>query len=97
MVLVDGPVKDVVVLEGLAHEQVAEDLAEVGVVGLVVESEGAGVVQVDGEFVGEATAKNFSRSGHLLLHNTVVFLLLGSSFQSLPGKRATAEVEHHVS
>lgn len=56
LVLVDGPIEDVVVLEGLSDEEVAEDLAEVGVVWLVVESEGASVVEVNAELVGETAA-----------------------------------------
>lgn len=96
LVLVDSPVEDVVVLETLTDEEIAEDLSEVAVVGLVVESERTGVVQVDGELVGEATAKDLGRRGHLLLHDAVIFLLLSSSLQTLPRERATAEVQHHV-
>jgi hypothetical protein len=96
LVLVDGPIKDVVVLEGFTHEKVTEDLAEVGIVRLVIEAEGASVVQVDSKFIGEATAKDLSGSCHLLFHDTVVFLLLGSGFESLPRKRSTTEVEHYV-
>jgi hypothetical protein len=97
LVLVDGPVEDVVVLEALTDEQITEDLAEVRVVGLVVEAEGSSVVEVDGKFVGESTAENLGRCGHLLLHDAVVLLLLGGSLETLPWKRATAEVEHDIS
>lgn len=96
LILVHGPVEDVVVLEALTDEQVAEDLAEIAVVGLVVEAQGAGVVQVDGELVGKSTAQDLSGGGHLLLHDTVVLLLLGSSLQALPREGASAEVEHHI-
>lgn len=96
LVLVDGPVENVVVLERLANEQVTEDLAKVGVVGLVIETKRTGVVQVDGEFVGEATAENLSGGGHLLLHDAVVLLLLSRRLQSLPRKRSTTEVKHDV-
>jgi hypothetical protein len=96
LVLVDGPVKDVVVLEALADEEITEDLAEVGVVGLVVEAEGTRVVEVDGELVGEAAAEDLGRCGHLLLHDAVVLLLLGRSLESLPWQGATAEVEHDI-
>lgn len=96
LVLVDGPVEDVVILESFADEQVTEDLAEVRVVGLIVEAKRAGVVEVDGELVGEATAENLGGSGHLLLHDTVVLLLLSGSLQTLPGQRATAEVKHNI-
>lgn len=97
LVLVYRPVEDVVVLETLTDEEVSEDLSQVGIVGLVVEAEGTSVVQVDGELVGESTAEDLSGGGHLLLHDSVVLLLLGSSLQALPGEGSTAEVEHNVS
>ena len=96
LVLVDGPVEDVVVLEAFPDEEVAEDLAKVGVVGLIVEAEGAGVVEIDGKLVREATAEDFGGRCHLLLHDSVVLLLLGGSLETLPGQRATAEVEHDI-
>ena len=96
LVFVDGPVEDIVILEGLANKEVAENLAEIGVVRLVIKAQRTRVVEVNGKFVGEATAQNFSGGCHLLLHNSVVLLLLGSSFEPLPGERATTEVEHHV-
>jgi hypothetical protein len=96
LVLVHGPVKDIIVLEAFADEEIAEDLAQVRVVWLVIEAEGTGVVQVDGELVGETAAENLSGGRHLLLHDAVVLLLLRSSLEALPGKGATAEVEHHV-
>jgi hypothetical protein len=96
LVLVDGPVEDVIVLEALADKKITEDLAEVRVVGLVVEAEGTCVVQIDGKFVGEAAAEDFGRRSHLLLHDAVVLLLLSSSLETLPGQRATAKVEHDI-
>jgi hypothetical protein len=96
LVLVHSPVEDVVVLEALTDEEITEDLAEVGVVGLVVEAERAGVVEVDGELVGEATAEDLGGSGHLLLHDAVVLLLLSGRLETLPREAATAEVEHDV-
>ena len=96
LVLVDGPVEHVVVLEAFTDEEVAENLAEVRVVGLVIEAEGTGVVEVDGELVGEATAEDLGGSRHLLLHDAVVFLLLGGCLKTLPGEGAAAEVEHDI-
>mgnify|MGYP006976755015 CR=1 FL=1 len=96
LVLVDGPVKDVVVLESLANKQVTEDLAQVAVVRLVIEAKRPGVVEVDGKLIREATAEHIGGSGHLLLHDTVILLLLGGSLQTLPGEGATAEVKHDV-
>ena len=96
LVLVYGPVEHVVVLEALTNEKIAEDLTKVGVVGLVVESEGSGVVQINRKLVREATAEYLGGGRHLLLHDAVVLLLLSSSLQALPRKGATAEVEHDI-
>lgn len=92
----DGPVIDVVVGEALLGEEVPEELAEVGVVGLVVKAEGAGVVQVDGKLLREALAEGVDLGAELLLADLLVFLLLGRGPQSLPGEHATVEVHQHV-
>ena len=92
----DAPVEDVVVLVALANEEVAEELTEVRVVGLVVEAEGTSVVQEDPELVGETAAEEVGGSGHLLLHDAVVLLLLRGRLKALPWKGATAEVEHDI-
>lgn len=97
LVLVHSPVEDIVVLETLTNEKITEDLSEVRVIRLVVEAERTSVVEVDGKLVGEATAEHLSWGGHLLLHDAVILLLLGSSLQALPWKGATAEVKHNVS
>lgn len=96
LVLVNSPVEDVIVLETLADEEITEDLAEIAVVGLVVEAQRSSVVEVDGELVGESAAKNLGGSSHLLLHDTIILLLLSSSLQTLPRERTTAEVEHNI-
>ena len=56
LVLVDGPIKDIVILEALTNEEITEDLSEVGVIRLVIKAEGASVVEVDGKLVREASA-----------------------------------------
>src|SRR4051812_24262450 len=96
LIFVHGPVEDIVVLEAFADEEVTENLAQVRVVWLVVETEGPGVVEVNGELVREAAAKDLGGSGHLLFHDTVILLLLRGSLESLPGKRAAAEVQHDI-
>lgn len=90
------PVEDIVVLVAFTDEQVPEELAEVRVIGLVVEAESTSVVEEDAELGGETTAKDIGWSGHLLLHDAVVLLLLGSSLQSLPGESAAEEVHEDV-
>lgn len=97
LVLVDGPIEDIVILETLTDEEIAEDLSEVRVVRLVIKAEGTSVVEVDGKLVGETSAENLSGSCHLLLHDAVILLLLGSSLETLPWEGATAEVQHNVS
>jgi hypothetical protein len=37
LILIDGPIEDVVVLETLTNEEITEDLSEIRVVGLVIE------------------------------------------------------------
>jgi hypothetical protein len=96
LVLVHGPVEYVVVLETLSDEKIAEDLAEVRIVRLIIKAQRARVVEIDSKFVRESTAENLGGGCHLLLHDTVVFLLLGGRLQALPRKGATAEVEHDV-
>jgi hypothetical protein len=56
LVLVDGPIEDIVILEALTNEEITEDLSEVGVIRLVIKAEGASVVEVDGKLVREASA-----------------------------------------
>jgi hypothetical protein len=95
-VFVDSPIEDVIVLETLTDEQISEDLAKVRVVRLIIKPQRTGVVKVDSKFVRETTAENFGRSGHFLLHNTIILLLLCSSLQALPRQRPTAKVKHDV-
>jgi len=97
LVLVDGPIKDIVILEALTNEEITEDLSEVRVIRLVIEAEGTSIVEIDGKLVREASAEDLSGSRHLLLHDAVILLLLGSSLETLPWEGATAEVQHNVS
>ncbi len=81
----------------ITSKQVAEELAQVGVVGLVVEAQGAAVLEVGGELHGEALAEHLDGRGHLLLADLLVLLLLRSRLQPLPGQRSPQEVHEHVS
>ena len=97
LILVDGPVEHVVVLETFADEEIAEDLSKVRVVRLVIETQRARVVQVDGELIGEPATEYLGGRRHFLFHDPVVLLLLGGSLQSLPWEGAAAEVQHDIS
>lgn len=96
LILVNGPIKDVVVLETLSHKEVAEDLPEVGVVWLVVKAEGTGIIQINGELVGKAAAQDLGGSGHLLFHDPIILLLLRGGLEPLPWEGAAAEIEHDI-
>lgn len=96
LILVDGPVKDIVVLKAFSHKEVTEDLSKVGVVWLVVKAEGTSIVEVNGELVGKATAQNLGGRGHLLFHDTIILLLLSGSLKPLPREGAAAEIEHDI-
>ena len=65
----NAPVEDVIALISFTDREVAEELPQVRVVGLVVEPQGPSVVQEDGELVGEAAAENIGRRRHRLLGN----------------------------
>ena len=96
LVLVNGPIEDIIVLKSFTNKEVAENLAKITVIRLVVETQRASVVQVDGKLVGETTAKDLGGSSHLLLHDAIILLLLSGRLQPLPGQRTTAEVEHDI-
>jgi hypothetical protein len=93
----DTPIKDIVVLITLADEEISEELAEVGIVGLVIKAKSASVIQKDTEFVGVATAKEVSGCGHLLFHDAIIFLFLGGGFQTLPGESTAEKVHKNIS
>jgi hypothetical protein len=77
------------------NEKVMEELVQVRIVRFVVESECMSVVEEDTKFIGETTAKDISEGG-LLLHNVIVLLLLGNSFEFLQWEGTAEEVHQHV-
>lgn len=79
-----APIVGVVVFVALPVQQVQEDVAEVGVVWLVLELKCSAVVEVYGEFYGQMAALYFYGDGHLLLHDFLVFLHFVVSTYSLP-------------
>ena len=93
----DTPVEYVIVLVPFTDEEIPEELPQVRVIGLVVEPQGSGVVQKDGELVWEATTEKIGGGGHLLFHDPVVLLFLCGSFEALPWKRTAEEIHEDVS
>ena len=54
-----------VIFEALADKEVAEDFAQVGILGLIPKFQGTDVVEVSGEFFWEITAKILRADGLL--------------------------------
>jgi hypothetical protein len=94
--VLDRPVEDVVILEALTNKQVTEELAKVGVIGLVIEVESTSVVQEDAKLAWEAKAEDIGGYRHLLLHDPAIFLLLGGGLEPLPREGTTQEVHEYI-
>ena len=69
-------------------EQISDELAQVRVVGLLLEAERAAVVQVGRELGGLALAELLHRGRQLLLADLLVLLGLGLGLQPLPRQLA---------
>jgi len=95
-VTLDTPIEDIVILITFANEQIAEELAEIGIIRLVIEAQSPCVIQENAKFVGESTAEEIGGGSHFLFHDTVILLLLGSSLQTLPREGASEEVHQDV-
>ena len=67
----------------LANKEVSENLAEVGVVWLVVKAQRTAVLEVGAELEREAFAKELNGGGHLLFADFLILLLLCRCFQAL--------------
>jgi len=73
-----------------------EELAEVVVIGLVLEAKVADVGKVLVELFRVAVTEILDGSGLLLLSNLFVLLLVRGSLQALPGETSTEEVHEHM-
>ena len=93
----DTPVENIIVLVTFTDEKIAEKFSQIGVIRFVIETKSPGVVQKYAEFVGKSATEEIRGSGHLLFHDTIVFLLLGSSFETLPWQSTAEEVHKNVS
>jgi hypothetical protein len=64
----------------------------VPVVWLLLESEGAAVVEVGGKLAWRSLAQDIDGRGHFLLRDPLILLLLGGGPQSLPGEGALKQI-----
>ena len=76
--------------------QYPEELAQVHVVGRLLESQAAAIVQVHGELGGESFTERLDRRRHLLLADLIVLLFLVPGFETLPRERSAQEVHEDV-
>ena len=74
-----GPVKDVVIPESFTYKEITEDLSEIRVVRLLIETKRPAVVEINGELIRESATKVLGRYRHLLVHDTITFLFLSST------------------
>jgi len=89
----NAPIKDVVILISLTNKEIMEKFAKAGVVWLVIKTKSASVNQEDAKLSRQSTAQCICGNGHLLHYNMVILLLLRSSFEILPEKGASKEVD----
>lgn len=95
-VFVNCPVKDIVILKPFSYKEIPKNLSQIRVIRLIIKPQRASIIKIDGKLVGEAFAKHLRWCSHFFLHNAIIFLLFGSSLESLPRKRATTEVKHDI-
>ena len=85
-----------VVCVATALKQLAEEAAQVVIVGALVEIQILAVLQVLGELFGAAARQLLDRRLDLLLLDAVVLIILVLSRQALPGQRSLKEVKQDV-
>mmetsp|Transcript_34126 Transcript_34126/g.77870 ORF Transcript_34126/g.77870 Transcript_34126/m.77870 type:complete len:229 (-) Transcript_34126:419-1105(-) len=96
LVVQDSPVEHKVILVTFTEEQVFQQPAQVGIVWTVLKAQASTVVEVGHELSRKVLAQHFYGCGHLLLHDLLVFFLLGVGLQALPRQAATIEVHEHI-
>lgn len=94
--LQECPVKHEVELEVEGAKQDSEHVAQVAVVGRLLELEVAAVIEVLGELDGVAAAEHLDGRVELLLADLLVFLLLVRGLESLPRQLTPQKIHKHV-
>jgi hypothetical protein len=80
------------ILEAQKHGTLHVEQQSVPVVWLLLESEGAAVVEVGGKLAWRSLAQDIDGRGHFLLRDPLILLLLGGGPQSLPGEGALKQI-----
>ena len=66
LLLIDRPVKYVVIPESFAYKEITEDLSEIRVVGLLIEPKRAAIVEIDGELFRDRKSTRLNSSHQCL-------------------------------
>ena len=93
----DGPVENMVVFKALAEGKSTEDLAEISIAWRVPKAKRANVMEILGEFFGEAITKLLDTRCPFLLQYQLILLLPLSGLKSLPREGTVKEVYKKVS
>lgn len=91
--LLDHPVEHEVIVVTSAEKQVLEELAQVSNVWLLIELHGAAIVEVHLELLRHALCESLDGRLQFLVTDTLILLLLGLRWKTLPRQLAFVEVD----
>ena len=96
LVFQNGPVKHIIIMKHFANKQISKQFTQICVIRLIVKPQCSRIVEIDCKFLGKAFTEDISGGRHFLFHDSVVFLLFGGCFQTLPGEGAATKVHEDV-
>lgn len=84
-------------IETLAYEESAEDLAQVGTLRFVIKATRTDMIEICCKFPWKTLAQIFRTNSLLLRQDKLLLLLLVRGCETLSGEIASEEVEKHIS
>jgi hypothetical protein len=93
----DGPIEDIVVLKSFSDEKISEQFPQVRIIRFIIKPQTPRIIQKNGKLIRKPPTQNLCTRRHFLLHDSVIFLFLRSSFKSLPRQTSPTEIHHDVS
>lgn len=91
-----SPIENEIVLVALSKKEIFQQTAQVRIIRPVFEAQIAAVVEIGGKLRGEIFAELLNGSGHLLLHDLLILLLLVICPETLPRQTPAQEVHEDV-
>ena len=91
------PIQDVVMSVALTNKEMTKEVAQVGIVRLIIEAKSTGVIQENTKLGRESMTQEIRGSGHLLLQDTIVLFRRRSSLETLPRKGTSEEIHQDIS